>query len=234
MKKTTLKLVDALATAKTYRFVAADRDFGWANCTVNDATGELAIISDWGSWSYIWNPKYLGCPSLTDFLAGRERNGDYAHDYIATKLLGRNGAYEFDGDATIKRWRKDLAERRLSYGRSMPYERAPSLGRRPVNLPELTAAFARDLWDEIGSLYDASDNVTLFLERAYQIDGLSYVTDEPWEHIEHSPSGAYRDLTEIILPALCAACTDEIARTRAERAWSVWLTSASAEVPHAG
>jgi hypothetical protein len=90
-----LTLVEILTSARTYRFRSAEVLGGWALCTVNDSTGELLIVSDWGNWSCLWNPKHLDSPSLTHFIADRR-----SYDYLASKLM-RGEFRVLDADATI-------------------------------------------------------------------------------------------------------------------------------------
>ena len=102
-------------TATTYSFRAAPGTFDWACCTVNDATGELLITSDWGNWSHRWNahPEALGAPTLTVFIGDR---GDV--DYLARKLQNEGtGGVRFSGAATARALRQRLCERRLEDGR---------------------------------------------------------------------------------------------------------------------
>jgi hypothetical protein len=193
----------------TYTFRADDR-FGWAICTVNDATGELAITSDWGNWSHIWNPQHLGRPSLTHFIGDRSDC-----DYLANKLLGRAACWVLDADATIKKWRRCLVEQRLEAGRR--YARVPECLRTPGYLEPLrdreplTASLAREIWDDLGSLFDDASYEALFIEHAMQIDGIGWVTEHPWEETEHRSSHEFRVLVECILPALAEACALESA-----------------------
>lgn len=109
-----LRLVST-QTAITYSFRAAPGEFGWACCTVNDATGELLITSDWGNWSHRWSadPKHLGAPSLTAFIGTR---GDV--DYLARKLQreGKAGR-RWSAAATARALRRRLCARRLEDGR---------------------------------------------------------------------------------------------------------------------
>jgi len=46
---------ESVSTAASYRFVF---DEGWAIFTINDATGEFMVTSDWGNMSYRWT---VGC-----------------------------------------------------------------------------------------------------------------------------------------------------------------------------
>lgn len=89
--------------------------FGWANCTINDSTGELSIQSDRGSWTHRWDarPSNLGAPTLTAFIA----RGSV--DYLARKLQreGRDGR-RFSAEATCVALRRRLCEQRLEDGRS--------------------------------------------------------------------------------------------------------------------
>ena len=213
----TLTLTSTAATAMTYTFHADDR-FGWAICTVNDATGELAITSDWGNWSHIWNPRHLGRPSLTHFIGDRS---DY--DYLANKLLGRADCWVLDADATIAKWRRRLAEQRLEAGRRYGRDlylldqstietlRTPDYLNPLGERKPLTASHAREIWDDLGSLFEDEANEAIFIEHAMQIDGIGWIAERPWDETEHRTSHEYRALVECILPALSVACALEAA-----------------------
>jgi hypothetical protein len=75
----------SIETAKAYRFRFKEA-FGWAIFTINDATGEFSIQSDYGNWSYRWHVgSNLGTVddrdrTLTEFLATA------GPDYIINKL----------------------------------------------------------------------------------------------------------------------------------------------------
>lgn len=230
----TLTLIST-STAITYLFRAAHDSLGWANCTVNDTTGELAIQSDWGSWSYGWNPKNLGAPTLTAFIAERG-----SVDYIARKLQneGANGR-RWSSQATAASLRCRLCERRLEDGRAQLEDRLepddlvngevpPRLSWRydehglplfsrldPHRLPYLTRDTARRLWRAIGDLADEVDRKSdLFYERVQQIDDFAdYVTGEPWHYGETEQTPQDKALREIVLPALIDACRAQIAST---------------------
>jgi len=179
----TLKLTST-SHAVTYSF--RGEPFGWACYSINEVTGELAITSDWGNWSFRWNPKHLGEPSLHAFL------GRGSFDYIANKLTPRGDRQEFDAYATSQRIRAKVLEYRRSL-RIDEYE-------------------ARGYWDALGSLA-STDNVELYLERLYQAGGGDLCKrldlNEPCEALQHRESSEYRTLMTVLLPALCEVCKSE-------------------------
>lgn len=110
----TLSLIST-QTAITYLCRAAPGESGWANCTVNDATGELSIQSAWGSWAHRWSPDpaHLGELTLTVFIGSR---GDV--DYLARKLQGGGrGGQRWAARATARALRQLVAACRLEHGR---------------------------------------------------------------------------------------------------------------------
>lgn len=204
MNDPNLQHVGTFTSARTYQFRSPQPLGGWALCTVNDETGELLIVSDWGNWSHLWNPKHLGRPSLTHFIADRRDC-----DYLANKLLS-GSAWVLDADATIKKWRRELCVQRLKEGR----EGADDLPYLP-NSERLDAHLAREIWDDLGSLHEADGHEAVFIDRAYQIEGFTrWISEEPWEGTEHRYSHEYRALVDFILPALAKVC-GETARTQA-------------------
>ena len=224
----------ATQTAITYVFRGVPGEGGWAHCTVNNATGELSIQSDWGSWAHCWSPDpgHLGAPSLTAFIGGR---GNV--DYLARKLQ-HGGGHRWSAAGTSRGLRRQLCQRRLEDGREQlgarlePDERAGGRGRhdeegRPLfsfryvdaptwndplhkeQLPYLTRDIARSLWRAIGETADSVSSPDLFFERILQIEGFSdYVTEEPWECSVTEQTSRDRALREIVLPALIRACRD--------------------------
>jgi hypothetical protein len=198
-----LRLVAVTTCAVTYSFFTTGSGFrSWALCTVNDATGELLITSDWGSWSHRWNtnPSALGAETLTEFI------GRGSIDYLACKLQREDRAGQrWSADATVKTLRRLLCGRRLADGRD----------RRKACQPlQLKRWHARDIWDQIGALVDGvGDSAALFYERACMIDGFSeFVTREPWEYGETEQTPEDRALRDSVLPALIAACRDRHAK----------------------
>ncbi len=191
-----LTLTGFATTATTYRFRNSHHE--WANCTVNDATGELIIVSDWGNWSFMWDPRPhsgLGCATLTHFLGVSRHDGSprVEMDYFAMKLLGRRGAYRFSAELNVAHFRKRLCEQRLGYPRG-----------------GLTREIARYLWDEIGAIAEDVNHTeaasALFVERFVQLDDYGLLSVEPWEEIQTEVSPEYTVLAGTILPALAAAC----------------------------
>ena len=197
-----LELAEILTGARTYRFQSTEPLGGWALCTVNDATGELLIMSDWGNWSHRWNPKHLGSPSLTHFISVRR-----GYDYLANKLLGSRDARVLDAEATIRKWRRRLCEIRREEGRA-------GADNPPYFLPRherLDAHLAREIWDRLGSLFEDERREQIFIEHAWQIEGFSHwISEEPWEDAEHRYSHEYRVLVDFLLPALAEACAQPV------------------------
>lgn len=191
MNQTPLKFVRS-STPTTFH-LSDPTGHGWgAYCTVNNTTGELAIMSDWGAWSYLWSPdpKHLGAPTLMHFIA--ERGG--AH-YLAQKLLGRRAGRLFDAEATTRHFQHELAVLRLEHGRR--------------GTEKLTKARARDLWDDLNGLIEAGDGeqgATLYVERFCNNDDLTRIFNEPWEDLQYEESNESQVLIGRILPALMAAC----------------------------
>lgn len=226
--------------ATTYTFLPDDADkrhagFGWAHCTVNDATGELAITSDWGNWSNVWspNPKHLGTPTLTHFI-GERGSCHYLADKLSVGNGGPRSGEEFDVDETIAKFRRILCERRLEearawieYYRDDDPEDTPDVLDTPPSWATkkrytgafyeregepLTRGIAREIWESLGSLHECGRSADLFCERFFRIDGYSWITEEPWERTVYSPTTGYMVLLHGILPALVEACAAEVKR----------------------
>lgn len=169
-----------------FRFTASS-PFGWAICTVNDATGELAVQSDWGSWCYRWHVESLGKP-LTNFLASANAN------YVADKLAHEQ-ANAFDGPLTVAALRKRLCNERLQEGTPLTKERA------------------RELWNELEMLEHCSGFDDLHAA-FFAIEDCELITDEPWNYTRTAPTHAYNVLMHGIVPALSRACREYSARAR--------------------
>lgn len=98
-------LKTTITNAKSYRF---EFEHGWAIFTINDATGEFFLDSDWGRYGYRWP---LEERTLTSFLA------DFLVDdpsYVVAKFRHTNKEDLddcVDEDATRKSLKIALAER---------------------------------------------------------------------------------------------------------------------------
>ncbi len=82
----------------------------WAIFYVDESTGTLAIVSDFGSWSHRWGggPQHWGAPTFLEFLKGASEG------YIADKLCYGRTRELVDADATGKAMMEDLKKRCLS------------------------------------------------------------------------------------------------------------------------
>lgn len=181
-----------VATTYHLRPQADDRRFPteWALCTVNDATGELTVCSDWGNFTHLWSarPEHLGAPTLTHFIA---RRGD-AH-YLADKLTSsdRKVRQRFSPEKTVQYLCQDV-------------------GRRYRDR-DISKDCCRRLVEELRELKHVDDERD-FVDRFFEIDDHSKIADEPWEHFQHEETTAYLVLLHSIVPALIAACAHTVAR----------------------
>ena len=140
------KLTSVTTDAVTFRFKPtgknANRDpWGWVIATINDATGELNIQSDWGNYAYRWHIDHLGGTggvpnelkdfvkqlraktfspiarkwTLTEFISHmRDCN------YMANKL-DHAGSHAFSGPATVRELRRMLVEKRVEARSAIEY-----------------------------------------------------------------------------------------------------------------
>lgn len=185
-------------------------------------------------WSASGMPRdATGTPStLTAFLAERDLSGHYACDYIADKLTSRDERNVFDPSATVQAMRKHLIDRRLEQGRALieyyedcePGDRVdvgadieghklgymdlvtvrPKYAYTDEQWP-LTKSIARALYDAIDDECEGCNDERDFTDRFLEINGHEWITEEPWDHFEHTPSVHYYQLLYGILPALVRA-----------------------------
>ncbi len=195
MTAATEKLVETgRSTATTYHFRsepgATAWAGGWATCTVNDATGELLIQSDWTDpCGHRWHTAHLGCPTLTEFLA-RDRGGYF--DYFVGKLLPPERRERFSAEETVKEMRRRvLAARRTG---------------------DLLRAEARELWAALGELEHYDDRRDFF----YNLDDTTYRDhfSDTFEDAREVPTREAWALEKVIMPALAAACQREVERRK--------------------
>ena len=185
------------STATTYHFrpQADDKRFPteWALCTVNDATGELTVCSDWGNFTYLWSarPEHLGAPSLTHFIGVR---GLGSANYLADKLTSsdRKLRHRFSPEATVKHFCEIAGERYRDRDLSK------------AECKRLVEAMRELLTHDVDEERD-------FVDRFYEIEGHDKILSEPWDCFQYEPTSAYLVLLHSILPALIAACKETVA-----------------------
>lgn len=182
------------SAARTYSFGCMPAGFGWALCSVNDATGELSVCSDWGSWSYRWHVAHLGNIgerplTLTEFIAGRAGS----HAYLADKLTSDDRAKRevFSPELTVASLREYIRQ-----------------CRRDTPDGKMDAAMARQLYDDLAEVltHDVQD-ARDFVDRIWEIDNHEQVFDQ-CEDLRFEETGSYRVLLGCIIPALVEACND--------------------------
>lgn len=61
---------------------AVTKSWGWARLLIDEETGRVVIVSDYGEWSYCW--RHIGDRTLPQFLAGLN------WDYMGEKMLNGN------------------------------------------------------------------------------------------------------------------------------------------------
>lgn len=190
----------AMATSRPVMFhlVPVERDFGWAYAIASNEEGVVAIVSDWGSWSYVFTPtpSNLGAESLMHFLGGRAN----AH-YLANKLCPRAQRRRFSAEQTVKAWKTGLAKARLICGR---FSYGRSLGRDQ----------ARAIWDALDDLR-GEQSADLFLVDVDRIEGMEFIGYDLWDNLEYEDAIEYQVLRHAIIPALQQACRDYLAEQEA-------------------
>lgn len=102
-----VRFTKTMAEAYSFRF---EDGWGWVIFTVNDATGELSIQSDWGDWAHRWNIDALASPSLKHFLADRADC-----DYIACKLVPSDQQQIICPESSQKKMRQEILRQRREH-----------------------------------------------------------------------------------------------------------------------
>lgn len=213
----TLKLTGT-SPATAYHFrPAVSNGCGWAICTVNDATGELQIMSDWGDWSYRWNVSALGPDSstgepLTRFLADPGHKHDH---YLADKLTSsdRSKRESFDGEQTVEALREHLVD--LFKQDDLRVTVLGNIFASPLE-PEGRDRRRRMTGREFAALYKALaelehiDDPRDFVDAFEGIGHHESLSDEPWDFFMRSPTSSYLVLLRTIIPALVDACTERV------------------------
>jgi len=188
MSELVSKIVDRFGPV--VRITCSWSPYGWAHAYVDNDKGTLMICSDWGDWTYRWG--LSGLPAgqkLDEFIFQRT---DDRWGYVANKLLGGE-TREYDHEKTQSWLRKRLAE---EYRSSV----VTHLG-----------AYAKQTYrDAITDIAVCEDFDALHDSEA--ID--AFITVD-YEDQQTSHSQTYRNLTELILPALAQAWQDATRPTAA-------------------
>jgi hypothetical protein len=183
--------------ATTYRLAPAKGEnrqagYGWAFATINDSTGELQIMSDWGNWAHRWstNPAHLGATTITHFIARRVAVHGFPDQYLADKLTTREQREVFSSEKTVEHLRGYIV--------------------RDVHNGVMSGAVGAELWDELGEL-ESIDDAGDFGERFYDIDDHDkIISDSLYEYHQHEPTSAYIVLRDGIIPTLVAAVAEQL------------------------
>ena len=199
-----------VGTAAVYHFRWVKEFSSWAIFTVNDATGEFGIQSDWGSWAHRWNIDALGGgKTLTEFLAGRA-----SADYITDKLSygePRSFRQEVDHEATIKTWKVKVLNARMLHCQSRGWL-AKQLGIEVDHFADsIEVDEAAEIWDDLKRFarnYDLSASEAeatvaigdMFTSYDALYEFLGGDEFSIWESIETRPSWGYTFLRECLLP----------------------------------
>jgi hypothetical protein len=145
--------------------------YGWIIAHLSDALGVLSICSDWGNWSYRWDPPHLGYPTLTEFLRDREFG---SYDYLANKLipLGRQDIL-------------DIVASRKSFKDAV-------CGMRRNSPKRLNRDDARDIWYEIEE-WEGQDELpgSGHLDEPWEL--LKHKTSAEWDSLTQIVLPALRD-----------------------------------------
>lgn len=167
------------ATAYSFRF-----EWGWAIFTLNDATGELSIHSDWGTYGHRWHIDALPKGhSLTTFLAGT--NGHY----VTGKLQSDTRSKELEDDFDVANSLKDIKESILDARRER----------------HITAQYAREL---VEAADEWAKEFSLRIEDCPE--ELSAHLCEPWEYLRYRKSARWLFIQDKLWPFFTAWLRDNV------------------------
>lgn len=147
--------------------------WGWAIFTINEATGEFSIQSDWGNYNYRWNIRHTGYKTMTEFVAHAG-----AH-YIVDKFsYGRHPDLVdvVDEEKTKQALYERIIEKRKE--------------------KEIDRYEARHYYDYVGSWVSEDCNALLCGDDEFD----KFFKYSLWEYIRYRPSGRREFLTNHLLP----------------------------------
>lgn len=201
-----------VGTADVYSFRFKE-PFGWAIFTVNNATGEFHIQSDWGNWQYRWAVgKNLGERSaahekpLSHFLATGSGSG-----YVVDKLSynePRSFQQEFSEKRTKDAMRRMILSARLKH-HDVPASVSEWMGARiKANTKQeleywygdaLTYEEARQLWKDLDRWLD-EDDLRTEAAQLMAIDNMRYSYPELYDFLtekDESRNSIEREIWEL-------------------------------------
>lgn len=158
---------------------------GWASLTWNDATGEVAVQSDWLNGTYRWNTGSFGDKAtLTDFLADRTSS-----PYLCDKLF-RDHRSELDGKATRIAIKKEIVDARRAW--------------------DIDKDQARQMWEDSYDVVHHSSTVeSIYLES--RDTTLKHLFSESHESLlKYREPGGYTVMKTTVIPALIKAIRVDI------------------------
>lgn len=226
-------------TADVYSF-RFQEPFGWAIFTVNNATGEFHIQSDWGCWQYRWPvgdnlgktsaahakplAHFLGTSNDPSYVTGKlgygeprsfrnEFSEDRTKDAMRRMILAGRLAAD-DVDPEVSEWMEERVE--------------TATGQRLESWDEsLSKERARQLWKDLDRWMDDHD-MKSEAAQVMAIDDMRYshedlydfltgknkrtrvIDREIWELFEHEASWGYRFLREVLLPFFFTYLRDNV------------------------
>lgn len=170
--------MSATTTWRYYLPALPDYSDSWSIVFV-DSTGCVAVCSDYGDWCHRWVTKYTGCADFRDFFV------DSGADYVASKF-GGGRRYELDvldGDATRRRIRRDICERRRQGG--------------------LSREEARVEWELCDSVVEGDREFSLWLRDTR--------LDDAFELAVHTMAGGLKHWVTVSLPRLQQMIREQLA-----------------------
>lgn len=189
-EKLTLKsVVITSAVAYSFRF----EGYGWAIFTLNDATGELSLHSDWGTYGHRWDTNAMGqvggrLRTVTEFLSGCDGH------YVTKKLQLDTQAKELDPVVDDE---ESLAAIRASIITS---RRNGRIGRDR----------ARELWEDADVWSGEDFNMHCCPQE------LAGFLDCFWDYVHMKSSGRFEFLHKTLWPFFSAWLRENVVEKRVE------------------
>jgi len=190
-----------IETARVYHFRWPGNTCGWAIFTVCDVTGEFSIQSDWGNFSYRWDPRHLGAKNLTHFLAGYSGDTTTEHHdcshYVMDKFSyahSKETEAVFDMEATRRELRNLVGE----------HYRDTACSKEEI----------QELLGQVQDFVDEAENTSVDIAIATAVDEElnEMVGHEIWNHLNHKAPGTLLVCRDELLPRFFAYLREEIKR----------------------